>query len=245
MKDETQQAIREHAVADYPRESCGLVQVVKGRERYRRCANLAATPGEHFVLSPEDYASAEDEGEIIAVVHSHPDVPARPSEADRVACETSGLPWHIVHVSVPDGGTVPEAGDIVTIEPQGYEAPLIGRPFAHGVLDCYSLVCDWYRRELGIDLPDYPRRDDWWLHGEDLYMQNFAAAGCAPIVGAPQRGDIILMQIRAPVVNHAAVYLGDGNIIHHLHGRLSSRDVYGGQWAEVTRYIVRHREARA
>lgn len=248
MKTETQQAIHAHAVAEYPRECCGLVVVAKGREVYRPCRNMAATPSEHFVLSPEDYASAEDAGEVVAVVHSHPDVPATPSEADRVACEASGLPWHIVHVSIPDGhegAAEAVAGDLLTIEPEGYEAPLVGRPFAHGILDCYSLVRDWYRRELNILLPDFERRDDWWLHGDDLYMRNFGAAGCGVITGAPRRGDIILMQIRAPVVNHAAVYLGDGNIIHHLHGRLSSRDVYGGYWAEVTRTIVRHKDAAA
>ncbi|WP_043946890.1 NlpC/P60 family protein, partial [Ralstonia solanacearum] len=41
-------------------------------------------------------------------------------------------------------------------------------------------------------------------------------------------GDVILMQVRAPVPNHAAVYLGGVQMLHHLHGRLSSRDVYGG-----------------
>jgi hypothetical protein len=28
-------------------------------------------------------------------------------------------------------------------------------------------------------------------------------------------------------------------ILHHLHGRLSSRDVYGGYWREVTRDVIR------
>lgn len=245
MNEETERAIRAHAEADYPRECCGLVAIIKGRERYLPCRNIAETPNEHFVLSPEDYAATEDQGEVIAVVHSHPDVPALASEADRVACEASGLRWHIVHVSIPDDATTPQAGDIATVEPSGYEAPLVGRPFAHGVLDCYTLVRDWYARELQIELPDFHRRDDWWLRGDDLYMQNFAAAGCEEASAPLRRGDIILMQIRADVVNHAAVYMGDGLIIHHLHGRLSSREVYGGYWLEVTRKVVRHRSLAA
>jgi proteasome lid subunit RPN8/RPN11 len=240
MKPATLDAIRAHAVADYPREACGLVAVVKGRERYIPCRNLATTPSEHFVLAPEDYANAEEQGELVAVVHSHPDVAARPSEADRVACEASGLPWLIVAVARDDNGQV-MAGELVQIQPEGYQAPLVGRPFSHGVLDCYTLVRDFYARELAIKLPDFQREDGWWDRGGDLYMEHFQEAGCVPAAKPLRRGDIILMAIRSRVANHAAVYLGDGTMLHHLYGRLSSRDVYGGMWAEKTMLIVRHR----
>jgi proteasome lid subunit RPN8/RPN11 len=235
MKPKTQLAAHAHAVDEYPRESCGVVVVRKGRERYIRCRNLAATPDEHFVLSPEDYAAAEDEGEVTAIVHSHPNVPARPSEADKVGCERSELPWVII--SVMPG---PVVADTQIIEPSGYEAPLVGREWAHGVLDCWALCRDWYATEMGVQLPDPPRRDGWWDDGQsDLY-------GDATMVGAGfhkidlrdlRKGDLILMQIRSKnlVPNHAAIYLGDGLILHHMSGRLSSRDVYGGYWQEVTR----------
>lgn len=236
MKPATLQDIRDHALADYPRESCGLVAVVKGRERYIPCRNIAQTASEHFILHPEDYANADEQGAIVAVVHSHPDVPARPSEDDKVACEGSGLPWLIVAVSAEGDG------ELVEIEPCGYEAPLVGRPFAHGVLDCYTLVQDWYKRELNITLPHFDRPDNWWNTGGDLYMQHFAEAGCEPARGPLQRGDIILMAIRSRVANHAAVYLGDGLMLHHLYGRLSSRDIYGGMWAEKTMLVVRHKD---
>jgi len=39
----------------------------------------------------------------VALVHSHPDAPARASEADKVECEASGVPWLIVSVR-KDGG---------------------------------------------------------------------------------------------------------------------------------------------
>jgi len=141
-------------------------------------------------------------------------------------------------------GGPPQAGELSCIEPSGYEAPLVGRPFHHGVLDCWTLCRDWYAREWGLALPDPVRHDNWWDDGcSDLYTENLAAAGFVPIaVGDIQRGDLILMQIRSRnlVPNHAGIYLGDGLMLHHMYGRLSSRDVYGGYWLENTRLVARH-----
>lgn len=249
-------AAQVHAAAEYPRECCGLVVSVAGEPEYVACRNAAATPSEHFVLPAEDYANAEDRGEIVALVHSHPDASAAPSDADRLQCEASGLTWHVISVGQIDGRA--ECGDIRTIEPCGYVAPLLGRQFAHGVLDCYTLVRDFYARELGVALSQYEREDDWWHKGQDLYsLDRLHAEGFEPITSDPRRGDLVIMQVRAPVPNHAGVLLGDeglseapdlapvaNGMLHHLYGRLSERTVYGGYWRECTRFILRHREMR-
>ncbi|WJF92008.1 C40 family peptidase [Paraburkholderia bonniea] len=239
MKQTTLDAIRDHAIRVYPRECCGLVVIVLGRERYIECRNTASGT-DSFILPADEYAAAEESGAITAIVHSHPDASGEPSEADRVACEASGLPWHIAEVRCNDSGE-----RVVTrmtmIEPSGYAAPLVGRSFAHGVLDCYTLVRDWYRIERGVTLPNFQRTGNWWNAGEDLYVENYARAGFRALREGEEiaPGDVILMQVRAPVVNHAAVYLGDGLMLHHLYGRLSSRDVYGGYWLEHTRVVLR------
>lgn len=235
-------AIGKHAQSQYPRECCGLVVVIKGRKRYLPCIN-AAVGTDHFVLPAEEYAAAEDQGEIVAIVHSHPDVPAEPSQADLVACEASGLPWHIVRVDLVDGAAL--AGDLVTIEPTGYQAPLVGRQFSHGVLDCYQLIVDWYARERGIELKQFARADNWWNDGKsDLYTEGFPQAGFVKLPSEVplEEGDVILMQVRSRngVPNHAAIYLGDGLILHHLHGRLSSRDIWGGYFKECATATLRY-----
>lgn len=244
MHAETVAAINDHAQRDYPRECCGLVCVVKGRERYVPCTN-AAQGAEHFILPAAEYADAESLGEILAVVHSHPNAPAEPSQADLVACEASGLRWHIVRVDLVDGAAL--AGEMRTIEPSGYKAPLVGRQFSHGVLDCYQLIVDWYQQERGITLKQFARADNWWNDGaSDLYTEGFPQAGFVRIKEGdePQVGDVILMQIRSQngVPNHAAIYLGDGVMLHHLHGRLSSRDIYGGYWSQTTTHILRYQQ---
>ncbi len=232
-----------HALTEYPRECCGLFIVFKGRERYLPCRNIASTPQEHFVLHPEDFAKAEEFGEIIALGHSHPNMlRAAASESDKVACEQTNLTWHIVSLYVPDDQDTPVISDAATIEPCGYKAPLAGRQFSHGVLDCYTLVQDYYREHMGMELPHFERRDDWWINGENLYLDNFEKAGFERIKGPIQVGDIILMEIaptNAP--NHAGVYYGDGLILQHLMNRLSSRDVYSGYFQQVTYMVIRHK----
>ena len=106
----------DHAKECLPKESCGLLIVKKGKEIYFPCQNLATEPTDQFILSPEDWIEAEDQGEVIAVVHSHPVTSPNPSEADRVACEKSDLKWWIIQPNLKQWGYC---------EPCGYKAPLI------------------------------------------------------------------------------------------------------------------------
>lgn len=248
-------AITRHAISDYPRECCGLLVQVGRMVNYFPCENKARGT-EHFVISPADYALAEDQGEIKGVVHSHPEALAEPSQSDLVSCEQTGMPWHILEVRKRDDGHI-APGEFKTFFPTGYHAPLVGRMFYHGVLDCYTIIKDFYLRELGIVIPDFVRNDDWWVDGQDLYMENFTKAGFEqiPFGESPRYGDVILMQIRSERANHGAVFLGEAALkeapylhrvpdamLHHLHGRLSERAVYGGHYRDSTRAIVRHKD---
>lgn len=222
-----------HANEEYPNEACGVVIVWRGRRKYVRCKNISPRPKDGFRICPIDYSTAEDAGEIVAIVHSHPNASANPSQDDIVACEASGVPWFIVGLP---------SGVWKKIEPSGYVAPLVGREFFHGTLDCYGLVRDYYRLELGIDLPNFEREDNWWAKGGNLYVENFRAAGFEqrPYGDAPQIGDVLLMQVCADVPNHAAIYIGDDTILHHLYGRLSSREIYGGYYKKHTTHVLNY-----
>lgn len=233
IEDKIIDAVRAHAATSAPDECCGVVIVRDGKQRYIACRNISRNGRDTFILHPADYAAAEEQGEVVRIVHSHPFASPEPSQADKVACESTGIPWLIVNHPL---------GHYVDHMPNGYEPPLIGRQFIHGVLDCYTLVSDYYQKELGIDMPRVSRNDAWWNKGQNLYMDNFANAGFVRVDGEPlQKHDGLLMQIRSPVPNHAAVYLGDDMILHHMYSRLSSRDVYGGYWQKSTVIHLRHR----
>lgn len=231
MKEETRKTIIAHAAREYPRECCGLLVNAAGKEVYKPCRNMAVGT-DNFQLHPEDYLAGERLGQVMAVIHSHPDSRPDPSQADRVACEASGLPWHILGYPTLQWAY---------IAPSGYKAPLLGREWSHGVLDCYSLIRDWYRDERAEQLPDFARQDEWWRRGDNLYEDNFEKAGFMAVDDPPQIGDVILMQVLSEVPNHAGIYLGGNMFIHHLFNRLSCRDIYDGYWRRNTRRILRFR----
>lgn len=231
LTDSVKRQIIAHAEQENPRESCGLVCIINGKQKYFPCRNLGVGT-DNFVLDPEDYDKADTAGEIVAVIHSHPNMSAKPSQADLVACEASGLPWFIVGYP----SLVWEY-----LEPKGYIAPLVGREWTHGILDCYSIIRDWYKQERNIELPEFDRHDEWWKAGQNLYLDNILKVGFNPIEQKDlQEGDVILMTIGSSVPNHGALYLGNGVILHHIQNRLSTREVFGGYWLKNTTGYYRY-----
>ena len=211
-----------HAKDQNPKESVGLLLNIRGKKRYYPCENLAITSYQEFILNPEDYVKADNLGDIVAVIHSHPISSPEPSQADKVSCERSNLPWHIVN---------PESEEWAYLEPSGYKAPLLGRKWVWGVTDCWSLVVDWYREEKGIELKDYERNmtaDEFLfdpLFESYAWRTGFRELRPDEIL---KKGDVLLMSIMYPTLNHVAIFLGD-MVLHHLADRLSCREPYS-EW---------------
>lgn len=234
--------MQEAGANSYPHEACGLV-IKKGRKTLAiQCQNIASAPHNRFEIAQADYISAADEGEVIGVWHTHVEIPPTPSPADRVGCEASEVPWYIVSVRKTGEGFT--FSDVEVLQPADAPVDYVGRPYLFGTFDCYTLVVDYYRREFGIEMSNnYPRDDDkWWLRGHDHFSSNFASEGFVALSDAtPQPGDVFLIQTGATAPNHAAIYVGDERILHHLHGRLSRHDIYGGHWLKHTVKHLRHK----
>ncbi len=223
--------ILDHAKAEAPNECCGLVVAHGKKHRLIRAKNLAARPMMHFDLDPSAWLEVADDEEVIGIYHSHPRGTAEPSMADLTACEASGLPWHIVNLE----------GYYTRTEPSGFLAPYERRPYVHGIHDCYAVCRDWYEREWKLRLPDVPREDGWWDRGQNLYLDHLVGAGFHVLHDTePQVGDGFLIQFNSPVPNHAAVYVGNGRILHHQQGRLSRTELYNGMWQKATTHHLRH-----
>ena len=234
-------AAKRHAASAAPEECIGFV--IGGA--YRAQHNIAFNPREQARANPDAVLNAQRDG-LQAVIHSHPHPhPPCPSLADMRAQLAMGVPWAIVPVS--ENG---EPGNLVWWGPGVPAPPLLGRPYRHGVTDCYSIVRDWYARN-SVRLADVARGWRWWTRSKnnpDLYERGFRSAGFEEIDRADADvGDGLLIQIGADCVNHCAVVVEPGVILHHPGGdrpydptRLSRRDV-ASRWMRHVRRVIRYR----
>lgn len=131
---------------------------------------------------------------------------------------------------------------------------LLGLEFIHGVQDCYTMLQNVFKDNLGIELSNYARPDNWWIQeGMDLYRENFKNEGFITVnfndnLSDLQPFDVALIAIPDPrkpgvmVINHCAIYLGEGKVIHHRLGMRSERKNYSGALRNLTCMVIRHKD---
>ena len=122
---------------------------------------------------------------------------------------------------------------------------LVGRKWVEGSVDCYACLRDFYDLNFGIKLRNYARPTNWWNHGLDLYREYAYAEGFRPVDVHPREyriGDVFAIQIRAKVWNHVAIYIGNGEVLHHFYGRFSNVELYKGIWRSSTIGVWRHQD---
>ena len=234
MLDPIIDAITAHAARDYPNEACGLIVNSHGNTYVKPCENLSHTPDRAFLIDP--LIITQHDGHITAVYHSHPNAPATPSVADIAASERCMIPYLIL--SYP-------GGELQKYTPQNQlPAPYERRPFVYGVLDCLSLVTDYYQHELGIKLIDNDRKAwEWWLDDDNAaaFVEGFKAQGFYQ-VNSLQKNDVIIMQLQSRCPNHAAIYAGENVMLHHpSQNNLSRYELYGDYWRKNTVCFLRHK----
>jgi proteasome lid subunit RPN8/RPN11 len=223
----------EHAKEQDPKESCGLLLNIRGKEKYFPCRNLSMNDNQCFIIDPEDYVRADNIGDITAIIHSHPVTPAVASEADKISCEQSNLPWYIVNPKTETWGEY---------RPSGYKPDMIGLPYVWGISDCWSLVRRYYAEKLNIELRDWERP----ITPEEFMIEPMFEK-CAKDTGFRElrsdeklkNNDLLFMSIGEPGLNHVAIFV-DGDVIHHLRDRLSCREPYNPWLLKCTGMRLRY-----
>jgi proteasome lid subunit RPN8/RPN11 len=225
----------EYAKKECPNEACGLLAIIKGKETFWPCKNLAVGKHEFFIIDPDDWAECEDTGEIIGVIHSHPKGAATPSDTDRAACEHLGFPYYIYSI---------EHDHWDKLEPCGWKTPsLIGRKFMWGKYDCWSIISDWYLETKNIKLKEWkrPKRIKDFIN-DPLFEKGLPLTGFKKLPSNDdiQIGDVLLFQSITGNLDHVAVYIGDMMILNHNIKSLSCRELFDLKYQQSLKGVYRY-----
>lgn len=118
-----------------------------------------------------------------------------------------------------------------------YESDIFDKPFIYGVYDCYRVVKAWYYQNKGIKLIDKPRDFDSKTISSLIDVYN--DFGFYEIDKSVQlvEGDVITMKIGSTFDNHVSLYIGDGNILHHLTNRMPVVEQYSKWNGKISKHL--------
>ena len=107
---------------------------------------------------------------------------------------------------------------------------LIGRQWAYGVNDCFSLVREFFGLQ-SIRLPDFDRPEDLET-SPSIFLEQAERIGFRQVAYANrQPGDVVIMRLGTRFPMHAAVLVDYDRILHQRQDSLSTEE-------PLTRYYV-------
>ena len=228
-----------HVLKEYPNEACGVVDMDC---YYHPYPNLHSDPLHCFELDSAVYLNHQ----VKAIIHSHTydlktsnrdsrDIARSPSLMDQNSQIRSGVEWGIV---VCDGEGVDHPvwwGDY------NHRPPLFDREYIAGAQECVNFACDWLYQNRGIELPLQPHDENWFREGGDFIDELYKEWGFEDInITDLQEGDVVMFKLRSQVVNHLGIYIGNGQVAHHLYKRLPTVEPLA-KWQHHIQRAVRYK----
>ncbi len=214
------QEIIDYCKAQEPYEACGFI---KGNNFYP-CANVADNPCDDFIIAKQDY---DPNAQII--VHSHPQGEAVLSIADRISQNRTGLDWWLVCEN--------------NIKKYRFAPFLKGRNFEYGKSDCCSIIEDAFMLMNCFDT-QFPRKGEQDDIASGALIRYMKEAGFNQISNQNDSlkfvlpGDVIVTSVGANA-NHASLYLGNNQVLHHRYNNLSRVETIGGIWFKAVHSVWR------
>ena len=239
MKEEIKKQIKAHALEDPSIECCGLLIFNKKTKQLEtlKSPNLSANKANLFSISPASYLKASLLGEIIATYHSHVEGDQF-SEYDKQNSELNKIKYILYSIDLDS---------FQEYVPKGYVNQYYGREFYLGKQDCLSLLIEYYKKELNVDIKNYYRDDSWLIKNPDCYARHYQEEGFETIQKGPlanlsmlQKHDVILMKLLGKAnPTHSAIYVGDGVILHHQLNCYSRIEPYSQTFMDRTTHVLR------
>lgn len=234
--------IKQYAILSKPEECCGLVlETLTGVKIWptENCSEYDRT--KTFKIHPFEVIKIEDQGKLIGIYHSH----NSPSK-ERIFSELDIRNAQIHKIMSIVYNTVEEQFCFLT---ETSQLKYLGRKFLIGQNDCFSLIHDYFKNELKIELGNYPRDNKWFIKNPTIWLDNVEKGGCKIVFKgsaleefALKKYDILLSD--GPIEGvpcHGALYIGNGMVLHHPRNKLSTLEPLHQTLAERILFVIRHK----
>ena len=210
-------------------ESCGLIISTETEVLVFKSKNISYHKGNNAILNPLDYIRASKIGKIIGHFHSQPFGP--PSFIDYLNAINHDI-YSVIYSIKSD--------IFYVIEPKLKD--YLDAEYKCGVSDCYTLVREYFNKELNIKLNDYNREDNWWKKSPNLILENFKNEGGITVSFEDLKpNDVIVFNVNN-VPGHFSIYMGCGLILHHPFGERSIISEISEPLKRRICIIIRHKD---
>ena len=116
---------------------------------------------------------------------------------------------------------------------------LLGKQWAYGVNDCFSLVRQFFGLQ-GIKLPDFERPDDLETC-QSIFLEQAERIGFEQVeYRERQPGDVLIMRLGTKTPMHAAVLVDYDRILHQRQDSLSTEEPLSRYYVERIAAVFRY-----
>lgn len=209
----------------YPHEEvCGLV----GPDDFLPCRNINENKKHFFTIHPKDTLLAYRKfKQIIAVFHSHVENQTNFSEFDYQQSERHNLPYWLYCLKTKE---------FKILEPNHARyKKYLNKQFEEGLQDCFSLVCDFYKKEFDITIFD-PfveraknfRKIQTTVLEQKFYLDLIKINNFKPIHSDFKIFDILIFKFDNRL--HMGIYLKPNQILHQLRNKNSCIEILTNEY---------------
>lgn len=240
-KDKEEFKLQSRAFA--PEESCGLLIEKYDKTFIKICNNAAVDKTRMFVIDCRDYIRFSKLGKIVGSIHSHVNKNSYFSILDKMNAEGLNISLILYYN---------RTGEFFEYTPCGYKNDYLDRDFKWGERDCLSLVIDYYKKELNINIGEvftdraknfFARQREAFSKKEYLKVIDKEGFTIVKNLKDIEIHDIIFMKEfeDSEFPTHLAIHLGDNYVLHQVRDSKSRIEYLTPQIKNRIECVIRHR----
>ncbi len=182
-------------------------------------------------MDPLDYFLASRQGQIEYLFHSQPSL--IPSDLDVLNAKNHNIK-SLLYSTEKDEFTFINPNQKLSLN------RYIGRPFILGIEDCFTLVRDYYKNELDIEIFNYNRNEEILKEDDNLIERNIEKENFKKVSFA-EKHDILVFKYQGRFPHHMGIYIENDLFLQSWRGRMSNVELLTREYRNRISFIMRHK----